>query len=449
MLSRPAATIRAIPRNALAAFRELSGPLLLLAGIALIAQVGISIMLPLLPVYATRLGATPDVLFWLTSSFAVTSTVGQLGAGYLTERISPRRQIPLGSGFYAASNVLIATATAAVPLVVYRALAGLGGGVMLIAERLYLVRVTESARLAFANGVLSAAASMGSVIGPVIGATLAGLDLRFPFLLVAATSTIYAIAALRLPAPKPDEAPQPKAATNVPEAAVPEAAALDANALPSLPAVVDPPAVDPSVAASPTRANMVRALGPLLLVNLGLSGTYGAWITTYGVYATTQLGWPAGDVAWVFAYFGVGSIILGPYFSRQADRRGRRRFAALGLSFVLGWALLLLLGLPQAVLFPTAILAGGGLTVSQASWFALLGEATGGGRRGRSFGLITALSNLGIVAGAFASTAVWNRIDVHAGLATSVGFLVLAILALTLTRRRTQAPSRPKVLATG
>ncbi|HZM72372.1 MAG TPA: MFS transporter [Candidatus Polarisedimenticolia bacterium] len=436
MLSRLVTSVRAMPRNSLSALRELSGPLLLLAGIALIAQVGISIMLPLLPVYATRLGATPDVLFWLTSSFAVTSTVGQLGAGFLTERITPRRQIPLGSGFYAASNVLIATATAAVPLVIYRAFAGLGGGVMLIAERLYLVQVTESGRLAFANGVLSAAASIGSVMGPVIGATLAGLDLRFPFLLVATTSTIYAIAALRLPAPKPDEIQQPAATPNVPEAA-----AVDGTALPA------PAAVEPAPTVSRSRAEMVRALGPLLLVNLGLSGTYGAWITTYGVYATTQLGWPAGDVAWVFAYFGVGSIILGPYFSRLADQRGRRRFAALGLSFVLGWAGLLLLGLPQAVLFPVAIFAGGGLTVSQASWFALLGEATGGGRRGRSFGLITALSNLGIVAGAFASTSVWNRFGVHAGLATSMGFLVLAILALALTRRRAAATTRPKVLA--
>jgi hypothetical protein len=59
MLSRLVTAVRAIPRNAIAALRELSGPLLLLAGIALIAQVGISIMLPLLPVYATRLGATP------------------------------------------------------------------------------------------------------------------------------------------------------------------------------------------------------------------------------------------------------------------------------------------------------------------------------------------------------------------------------------------------------
>ena len=395
--------------SATSALRELQTALLLLAGIALIAQIGISIMLPLLPVYATNLGATPDILFWLTSGFAVTSTIGQLGAGSLVDRITPRRQIPLGAGFYAASNVLIATATAAIPLVFYRAMAGLGGGVMLIAERLYVVRVIEAGRLAFANGVLSAAGSVGAVIGPVFGATLAGVDLRFPFFLVAATSSIYAVAALRLPAPRPEPA---------------EGSSEGGTATAARP-----------VAAGSSRADAFRRLGPLLLVNLGLSGAYGAWIVTYGVYATTQLGWPTGDVAWVFGYFGLGSIILGPYLSRQADRRGRRLLAAIGLTLVSSWTLLLLLGLPQGLLFPTAILAGGGLTVSQSSWFALLGEATGGGRRGRSFGLVTALSNMGIVAGAFAATATWNRLDVHAGLGTSLAFLSLAILALAIVRR--------------
>ncbi|MCI0345316.1 MAG: MFS transporter, partial [Chloroflexi bacterium] len=213
--------------------RELEPALLLLAAIALIAQIGISIMLPLLPVYATNLGATPDILFWLTSAFAVTSTVGQLGAGLLTERITPRRQIPLGSAFYAASNVLIATATAAIPLVVYRAIAGLGGGVMLIAERLYVVRVTDVGRLAFANGVLSAAGSLGSVLGPLVGATLAGVDLRFPFLLVAATSGIAAFASLWLPRPR-ETASEPAAPPLEAEAEAEAEAAAAAVAAPTL-----------------------------------------------------------------------------------------------------------------------------------------------------------------------------------------------------------------------
>jgi MFS family permease len=93
---------------------------------AFITQVGVSIMLPLLPLYATHLGATPTVLGLLTSSFAILITVGQLGGGYLVERVAPRRLVSIGIGTYAAANVLISTAGAALPLIAFRSLAGLG-----------------------------------------------------------------------------------------------------------------------------------------------------------------------------------------------------------------------------------------------------------------------------------------------------------------------------------
>ena len=399
--------------RAIGALRELDRALFLLAAIALIAQIGISIMLPLLPLYAVQLGASPAVLGLLTSAFAVTAAIGQLVSGFAAERVSARRQIPLGSAFYAASNALIATATAAIPLVAYRAIAGLGGGVMLIAERLYITRITPVHRLAFANGVLSAAGSLGSVVGPIVGGTLAGLDLRIPFIVVAVTSGTAAVASLWLPAPR-DDAPF----------------AGDAA-----------PAGAPEAEAQPTRRAQLGVLLPLLLVNLGLNGGYGAWITTYGTLVTTRFGWSATDVVLVFAGFGVGTILLGPWLSRQADLRGRRALAAVGLSIVLGWAVLLLVGVPREIVLLTSILAGGGLTVAQSSWFAMLGEATGGGRRSRSFGLVAALSNLGIVAGAVASSAAWQAFDVQVGLATSLGFIGLGLAALLLVRRAAPPPA--------
>ncbi len=405
-----------MPSRALAALRELDRPLLVLAVIALVAQTGISIMLPLLPLYARKLGAGPDELGLLTSVFAVTNTLGQLVVGFLSVRFTARRMLPAGSAFYAASNALIATAGTTLTLIAYRGIAGLGGGVMLIAERLYLVRAAPAERMAFANGVLSAAGSLGSVMGPVLGGALAVVDLRIPFLVVAVTSGVATVAALFLPA-QSDEAtgaPGPRDATSADEAPA-------------------EPAGTPE--AAPKRAPWPVLL-PLFLVNLGMNATYGAWITAYGPLVNERYGWSPADVALVFAGFGLGTILLGPPLSRLADLRGRRGFAAIGLTITLGWTALLALGLPREIVLATSLLAGGGLTVAQASWFALLGEATGGGRHGRSFGLIAALSNLGIVVGAVVASQVWNAIDVHAALTTSLGFLVLAILALAAVRAR-------------
>jgi len=80
--------------------RGLSPAIALLGAMAFITQVGVSIMLPLLPLYATHLGATPTVLGLLTSSFAILIAVGQLAGGYLVERIAPRRLVSIGIGTY-------------------------------------------------------------------------------------------------------------------------------------------------------------------------------------------------------------------------------------------------------------------------------------------------------------------------------------------------------------
>jgi MFS family permease len=61
--------------------RGLDPAIALLGGMAFITQVGVTVMLPLLPLYATSLGAAPTVLGLLTSSFAILNAAGQLAGG--------------------------------------------------------------------------------------------------------------------------------------------------------------------------------------------------------------------------------------------------------------------------------------------------------------------------------------------------------------------------------
>jgi MFS transporter, DHA1 family, multidrug resistance protein len=198
--------------------RAVEPALLLLAAMVFIVQVGVAVMLPLLPLYARSLGASPTVLGLLTSVFAVTNAGGQLVTGFLAERIAMRRLLFAGIGSYAVANFLIAGAASAGALIFFRGLAGVGGGVMIVGERLYLAQLVESSRLAFANGILSAAGSAGSVTGPAIGGLLATLgDLRTPFLLVGVTSVLATVGALFLPRPRtegqPTEEPTSEQAT--------------------------------------------------------------------------------------------------------------------------------------------------------------------------------------------------------------------------------------------
>jgi MFS family permease len=356
------------------------GPALwLLAGIGFISQVGISVMLPLLPLYATELGAPPFLLGLLTGSFAVTNAMGQLAAGFLAERRGARRLMTAGIGFYAAMNALIATAVSAPWLLGWRTLAGFGGGAVIVSERIYLTQVVEPARRAFANGIVSAGQSLGTVAGPVVGGLAASVGgLRAPFVIVAATSAIALVGSLFLPSPRRERAEDAGPASDEP---------LD-----------------------------LRPLSILLLANLALLASYGAFITTYAVLATERLGWSIVDVGIAFSFFGAGSILLGPWLAHIADRVGRARVATLAPLALVAFGASLVVGLPQAAVFGIAILAGGGLTAFSASWYALLADSAGPHRMARVFGVVNAASTIGIVIGSVTAAALWTRIDITAGM---------------------------------
>jgi MFS family permease len=407
--------------------RGLTPAIALLGAMAFITQVGVSIMLPLLPLYATSLGATPTVLGLLTSSFAILIAVGQLAGGYLVERVAPRRLVTLGIGTYAAANVLISTAGAALPLIAFRSLAGLGSGVNQVAERLYVAQAIDRTRLAFANGVLSAAGSAGAVLGPTVGGLLVvgASDLRLPFLVVAATSLTASIASLFLPKPRaegPTE-PEPEAQTT---------------------AHVEPPDATPAAERRFAWSAATRLLVILFLIQASFQAGFGAFITTYAVFVQERLGWATAEVGLVFSAFGLGSILLGPVLANLADRRGRRDVAILGAGLVLLFPIVFVAEAPRLVLYPVSVLAGAGVTAIEASYFALLADATDGGRRGRAYGWISALSSLGIVVGAIASSQVWDRTgDVGLGQLTSAVGLAFVVVFLLLYPR-----DRPKAAAT-
>ena len=378
---------------------ELDPALAVLAFIGFISQVGISVMLPLLPLFATELGATPLVLGLLTSSFAVTNAASQLGTGFLIDRFGSRVFISGGVGLYAAMNALIATSAAAPWLIAWRSLAGFGGGAMIVSERVYVAEVTDPARRGFANAILSAAQSAGSVAGPAVGGIAASIGgLRAPFVLVAATSAIAFVGTLFLPRPAGGRA------------------ATDAESR----------AVDPPVA--------YRSLALLLAANLAIMASYGAFITTYAPMATERLGWSTLEVGLAFSFLGLGSIVLGPFLGHQADRIGRRPVAALSTLPIAGFSLGLILGLPLLATYAIAVLAGAGLTGYNASWFALLADVSGARRRGRTFGVVSGISNGGIVVGALVAAQLWAAIDVAAGQVFAVSMVLTAGAAILAFR---------------
>ncbi|MBA2719833.1 MAG: MFS transporter [Chloroflexi bacterium] len=404
--------------------RGLTPAIALLGAMTFITQVGVSIMLPLLPLYATSLGATPTVLGLLTSSFAVLIAVGQLAGGYLVERVAPRRLVSVGIVTYAVANVLISTAGVALHLIAFRSIAGLGAGINQVSERLYIAHAIDRTRLAFANGVLSAAGSAGAVLGPAIGGLLVGVsDLRLPFLAVAVTSAVAAVGSLFLPKPPPER---------------------PATATPTEPAPIPGPATAPKtrLAGRFSWSTATRILVILFLVQTSFQAGFGAFITTYAVFAQERLDWSITEVGLVFSAFGLGSILLGPVLANLADRRGRRDVAILGAALVFAFPIVFVVEAPRPILYFVSVVGGAGVTALEASFFALLADATDGGRRGRAYGWVTSLSSLGIVVGAIAASQLWDRTgDVGLGLLMTAVALVFVVAFLLVYPRDRPAPT--------
>jgi DHA1 family tetracycline resistance protein-like MFS transporter len=398
----------------LEAVRALPAPLAILAGMTFLASLGISMMIPLLPLYGLALGASPVQLGLMTSAFAVTNAVAQFGGGFLNDRFGPRPFIAGGMASYAAANALIAAAPNAVALIAFRAIAGLGAGANLVSARLYISHVTPGDRLSFANAIISAAQSAGNVAGPAIGGLLAAaLTLRAPFAAVALTSGLASVAAFFLP-------PVSIAGAREGETALAE------------------PVVN-------------RKVVILTLSNFLLLTGFGGWITSYAPFAQGRLGWTTFEVGILFTFFAIGDVTLGPWIGRIADRSGRKRVAVVAGFPVALFGLALVLELPRLVLYGTAYLAGAGLTAFFSSWYALLTIAVPAALRGRVFGIVSAIGNLGTVAGALGAAAIWERADLRLAVfgATAAAFAASVTLLLLPDDRSEPARAPTSLAATG
>ena len=173
-----------------------------------------------------------------------------------------------------------------------------------------------------------------------------------------------------------------------------------------------------------------RSVAALLVSQLCLLAAYGGFITTYGAFASERLGWSTLDIGLVFTVFALGDISLGAVLAHLADRTGRRRVAIISLAVIASWALLFVAELPRLVLYGFTLLVGAALTGFGASWFALLTEVSPPDRRGRIFGTVSAISQLGVILGALVSSTIWQQVGLAPALAASSAAAALGIVPL-------------------
>lgn len=158
-------------------------------GITLIDVIGYMIMIPLLPYYAQRFGASGVLVGALLATMAVASAVAAPFWGALSDKVGRKPIVLVSQVVSLAGYLLLAWAPSLAMLFVARGVAGIGGGNLGVTQS-YIADVTpEDMRdEAFAGfGVVFGA---GIVLGPVLGGALVHIGFWLPFVVSAGIELI-------------------------------------------------------------------------------------------------------------------------------------------------------------------------------------------------------------------------------------------------------------------
>lgn len=376
---------------------------------------GFGIVIPLLPIYAERLHATPVVIGALMAVYSLMQLLFARIWGRVSDHVGRRPVLIVSLSSSALSYLMLAAAWSlgawAVPMLfVARMLAGVAGATIQVAQA-YIADVTSDAHRARGMGLIGAAFGLGMVVGPAIGGGLSLLGLRVPELFAAGLCLVnVALAARQLPeslAPALRRSGRPRPARS--------------QAAPRHPVV--------SVGTLPLYA-------VLFLVMLCFAVLEG----TFSLAATHLFGYGPAPIAGLWFYMGLVAVLVqGWLVGRLARRLGER-------SLVLGGAGALAVGLiwlPRATgagtLLAALALVVAGHGLASPSLSSLVSKTVGAAERGEVLGISQSLSAAARVLGPSVGMLIFVMLGPGApslaGAACALGALAVALPAVGAARQ--------------
>jgi MFS family permease len=138
---------------------------------AFVDMVGSSMIFPLVPYYATRMGATGLMVGVILASFSVAQLLSASSWGRFSDRYGRRPAILSGLVVSAAAYIVFAYTDSLALLLISRFVQGIGAGTVGVLQAYVADTMREDER-AKSLGWLSAATSFGVVVGPALGSFL-------------------------------------------------------------------------------------------------------------------------------------------------------------------------------------------------------------------------------------------------------------------------------------
>ncbi len=346
----------------------------------------LGLIAPLLPEIERRTGASEVELGFALGAYAIPILFVSLPFGRLADSLGRRPLLLVGMLLTAAGSTLIALSSSLEPLIVGRAIQGVGAAASWIAALAVVADLAPPERKGESIGYALAANSVGAIAGPALGG-IAGdaFGFEFPFLLVAGAAVVIAgLGFFLLPRgrPSPPEG-EPRRFRDL------LAIAVSPRVLPGTLIVV----------VGATALGLVEVVAPL--------------------DADERLGLSAAAIGGVFAATIALDAVAAPIAGAAGDRRGRVPVVGFGLLLLaLSAVLLATLGGIAGLLIGLGIFGISSSTIFAAAvpW---LDDAFGDLARGFGYGFLNLIYSIGYTIG-----------PVAAGLALDLGGPSLAYLAL-------------------
>lgn len=280
--------------------------LLVLFVTAFVDMVGLAMIVPLLPFYATEHGASATIVGLLISAFSLAQLAVAPLWGRFSDGYGRRPAILAGLLVTAAAYVLFALSTSVLMLLAARVAQGLGGGTIGVVQA-YVADASAPEQRTKSLGWLSAVTSLGAVVGPAFGSAMVALGgPQAPGFGAAALAAVVALFAWRFLG-------EPRLATTT--------------------------TGHPGTGRATSRAALARVLGSwnepasrlIWIYAVGIGAFYGT-IQTVPLLLSERFSVTQQNVGYFIMYLGaMGVVIRALVLGRAVDRLGEARLARIGI----------------------------------------------------------------------------------------------------------------------
>jgi DHA1 family tetracycline resistance protein-like MFS transporter len=168
-------------------------PLIIIFITVLIDLIGFGIVIPVLPLYAERFGASPTAIGVLLGIYSAMTFIFAPVLGRISDRVGRRPVLLLSMIGTSAGFLLMGFANTLWLLFVARVIDGITGGNISTAQA-YIADVTPPQERSRGMGLIGAAFGLGFIFGPAIGGALSHISVQAPFYFAAALAATNAVA---------------------------------------------------------------------------------------------------------------------------------------------------------------------------------------------------------------------------------------------------------------